>query len=193
MRNVVKNQPPPPLEEITVLNSSKGVLEVQGVLNSCCDLELRGIDVFGSHGGEGPCSRSGKSKASIIDGGSNLSGKIFELPEFHNVVKDSRLKKKRFGSLNEIHEKGLSEADRRKRDRIKKRIKKKGFSEETIELEGCSITEFDMQARRNYLLVKATKTLEVGKKVGIEFIEDENEVVEDLILIAEKELEHKEV
>ncbi|KAK8548751.1 hypothetical protein V6N12_061657 [Hibiscus sabdariffa] len=174
-------------------NSSKGDLEERVVLNPKCNLGLQGIGVFCSHDRERPCRRSGKSKDSIVDGGSSLAGKNFELPEFHNVFKDSRLKKKRFGSLNEIHEKGLSEADRRKRDRIKKHIKKKGISEETTELEGCSITESDMQARRNYLLVETTKTLEVGKKVGIEFIGDENEVVKDLISIAEKELEHKEV
>ncbi|KAK8557270.1 hypothetical protein V6N13_013545 [Hibiscus sabdariffa] len=133
-----------------------------------CVLESQEIDVFCPLDREGLCRRNGKSKASFVDGGSNSERKNFELPEFHNVFKESRLKKKRFGSLNEILEKGLSEVDKRKRDRDKK--------------------QSDMQARRNYLLVEAIKTLEVWKKVGIEFIGDENEVVKDLISLAEKEV-----
>ncbi|KAK8982526.1 hypothetical protein V6N11_046446 [Hibiscus sabdariffa] len=121
-----------------------------------CVLESQEIDVFCPLDREGLCRRNGKSKASFVDGGSNSERKNFELPEFHNVFKESRLKKKRFGSLNEILEKGLSEVDKRKRDRDKK--------------------------------LEAIKTLEVWKKVGIEFIGDENEVVKDLISLAEKEV-----
>ncbi|KAK8579039.1 hypothetical protein V6N13_142275 [Hibiscus sabdariffa] len=77
------------------LNSSKGDLEEQGVLNPNGNLELRGIHVFCSHNRGGHCRPSGKSKASIVDGGSNLAWKNFELPEFHNVFKVSRLKKKK--------------------------------------------------------------------------------------------------
>ncbi|KAK8499714.1 hypothetical protein V6N12_041618 [Hibiscus sabdariffa] len=49
-----------------------------------------------------------------------------------------------------------------------------------------------MLARRNILLAEAIKTLEVGKSVGIEFIGDENEVVQDLISIAEREQDNME-
>ncbi|KAL4325630.1 hypothetical protein GQ457_11G000690 [Hibiscus cannabinus] len=171
------------------LISTKGVSEDPGAFNPNYVLESQELDVFCPLDREGSSRRNDKSKASfIVDGGSHLEGINFELPELQNVFKESRLKKKKFGSLNEILEKGLSEVDRRKRDRVKKRTKQKRISKETTELEGCSITESDMQARRNYLLVEAFKTLEVGKKVGIEFIGDENEVVKDLILLAEKEV-----
>ncbi|KAL4331915.1 hypothetical protein GQ457_07G005780 [Hibiscus cannabinus] len=156
------------------LISNKGVSEDPGAFNPNYVLESQELDMFCPFDREGSSRRNDKSKASfVVDGGSHLEGNNFELPELHNVFKESRLKKKRFGSLNEILEKGLSEADRRKRDRVKK--------------------QSDMQAIRNYLLVEAFKTLEVGKKVGLEFIGDENEVVKDLILLAEKEVNHTEV
>ncbi|KAK9011192.1 hypothetical protein V6N11_044046 [Hibiscus sabdariffa] len=138
------------------LISTKGDSEEREAINPNCILESQEIDMFCPLDREGTCRRNGKSKASFVGGGSNLEGKNFELPEFHNVLKESRLKKKRFGSLNEILEKGLSEADKRKRVRDEK--------------------------------LETIKTLEVGKKVGIEFIGDENEVVKDLISLAEKEI-----
>ncbi|KAK8552984.1 hypothetical protein V6N13_055761 [Hibiscus sabdariffa] len=89
-------------------------------------------------------------------------------------------------------DKGLSDADRRKRDRVRKRLKKKGKLEETTELEGYFVTDFDTHARINLLFAEETKTLEVRISVGIEFIGDENEVVQDLILIAEREQDNRE-
>ncbi|KAK8623798.1 hypothetical protein V6N13_065161 [Hibiscus sabdariffa] len=151
------------------------------------DLNPRGVDEVSFSDGEGATRRSGKSKDTNSERAVSRVGSDFELPEFHNMFKASRIRKKRFGSLFDIQDKGLSDVDRRKRDRVRKRLKKKGKLEETTELEGYSVTDSDIRARRNLLLAEATKTLEVGKLVGIEFIGNENEVVQDLILIAEKE------
>ncbi|KAK8985427.1 hypothetical protein V6N11_068683 [Hibiscus sabdariffa] len=107
------------------------------------------------------------------------------------MFKEPRIKKKRYGSLSAIQEKGISEADRRLRVRAKKRVKKKGKSEEASELEGRSISDSDMKARRNFLLAEAIKTIEVGKTIGIEFIGDENEVVKDLIALEGEDQEIK--
>ncbi|KAK8609495.1 hypothetical protein V6N13_061943 [Hibiscus sabdariffa] len=151
-----------------------------------------GVDEVSFSDGEGATRRSGKSKDTNSERAISRVGSNFELPEFHNMFKASRIRKKIFGSLFDIQDKGLSDADKRKRDRVRKRLKKKGKLEETTELEGYSVTDSDMRARRNLLLAEATKTLEVGKLVGIEFIGDENEVVQDLILIAEKEQDNRE-
>ncbi|KAK8648081.1 hypothetical protein V6N13_128843 [Hibiscus sabdariffa] len=79
------------------------------------------------------------------------------------------------------------EEDRKKRDRAKKRIKTKGKDIERTELEGNSITDSDMQVRRNALLEEAKRTLATGKVVGIEIIGDEAQALEELVSLVEKD------
>ncbi|KAK8549211.1 hypothetical protein V6N13_008888 [Hibiscus sabdariffa] len=97
---------------------------------------------------------------------------IFELSELQYLTKVSKKKERKIGSLSKIQDRFLSDVEKRKRDRVKKRLKK----EETIsELEGRSITYSDIEARREILLKEAQNTLAVGKTVGIDFIGDEQE------------------
>ncbi|KAK9042860.1 hypothetical protein V6N11_071215 [Hibiscus sabdariffa] len=112
------------------------------------------------------CNQRPQDAVNFVNGEKN-----FELPELHYLTKTSKKKERKFGSLSTIQDRFLSEAEKRKRVRIKKRLKRKEIEETFSELEGRSITE----ARRDFLLKEALKTLDIGKKVGIEFIGDEQE------------------
>ncbi|KAK8578610.1 hypothetical protein V6N13_100438 [Hibiscus sabdariffa] len=133
------------------------------------------------------CGRNPSDEESNPD---NVGGK-FDLPEFHSSFKAPSSRVKRYGSLFELQDKALTEAERRKRDRAKKRVKNKDKENEVSELEGRSVTDSDMQARRDVLLTEAKKTLAVGKSLGIDIIGDENEAVEELVLLAERDLQNK--
>ncbi|KAL4324756.1 hypothetical protein GQ457_11G000030 [Hibiscus cannabinus] len=111
----------------------------------------------------------------------------FESPENRNSRKIQKRKERRFGSLFELQDKVLSKLERRKRDRVLKRIKKKGKENEQPELEGCTVTDSDLQERRRILLREAKKTLATGSLCGIEIRGDVNEAVEELISLAEKD------
>ncbi|KAL4369078.1 hypothetical protein GQ457_05G035620 [Hibiscus cannabinus] len=111
----------------------------------------------------------------LEEGGSEV-----EAGELLGSDADRKKKEKKYGSLLAIQDKVLSKADRKKRDRAKKRIKTKGKDLERMELEGNSITDSDMQVRRNALLEEAKKTLAIGKVVGIEIIGDEAQALEEL-------------
>ncbi|KAK8549215.1 hypothetical protein V6N13_008892 [Hibiscus sabdariffa] len=87
----------------------------------------------------------------------------------------SKKKERKIGSLSKIQDRFLSEVEKRKRDRVKKRLKKEEIEETISELEGRSITYSDIEARREILLKEAQNTLAVGKTVGIDFIGDEQE------------------
>ncbi|KAL4363635.1 hypothetical protein GQ457_04G018350 [Hibiscus cannabinus] len=101
--------------------------------------------------------------------------KNFELPELLYLTKISKKKERKFGSLSKIQDRFLSEVEKRKRDRSKKRLKKKEIEETISELEGRSITDSDIEAMRDILLKEAINTLAVGNTVGIKFIGDEQE------------------
>ncbi|KAK8978529.1 hypothetical protein V6N11_055518 [Hibiscus sabdariffa] len=91
------------------------------------------------------------------------------------LTKVSKKKERKIGSLSKIQDRFLSEVEKRKRDRVKKRLKKEEIEETISELEGRSITYSDIEARREILLKEAQNTLAVGKTVGIDFIGDEQE------------------
>ncbi|KAK8564747.1 hypothetical protein V6N12_058330 [Hibiscus sabdariffa] len=72
-------------------------------------------------------------------------------------------------------------------------VKKKDKGEMLSELEGRLISDSDIQARKEILLLEAQRNLEVGKKVGIVFIGNEQTVKEELIVLAEKEQQDKNI
>ncbi|KAK8633866.1 hypothetical protein V6N13_014701 [Hibiscus sabdariffa] len=99
----------------------------------------------------------------------------FVLPELQYLTKVSKKKERKIGSLSKIQDMFLSEAEKRKRDCVKKCLKKKEIEETLSELEGRSIMDSNIEARREILLKEAQITLAVGKTVGIDFIGDEQE------------------
>ncbi|KAK8633237.1 hypothetical protein V6N13_014085 [Hibiscus sabdariffa] len=98
-----------------------------------------------------------------------------------------KTKEKKYGSLCAIQDKFLTGEEKRKKDRVKRRTKAKGKENEKTELEGYSITDSDIQARRNVLLEEAVKTLATGKDVGLEIIGDEEEALQELVSLAKKD------
>ncbi|KAL4279899.1 hypothetical protein GQ457_03G014630 [Hibiscus cannabinus] len=105
---------------------------------------------------------------------------------FGRLSKNQKIKEQRFGSLVEIQDKVLTDSERKNRDKAKKRIKKKNKASEKSELEGISLTDSDMQARRRILINEAKKTLEVGRLIGFEIEGEENEAIMELVEIAER-------
>ncbi|KAK9019006.1 hypothetical protein V6N11_034048 [Hibiscus sabdariffa] len=81
--------------------------------------------------------------------------------------------------------------ERRKKDRVKRRtkVKRKAKENEKTKLEGYSITDSDIQVRRNVLLKEAVKTLATGKVMGLEIIRDEEEALQELVFLGQKECE----
>ncbi|KAK9009640.1 hypothetical protein V6N11_036170 [Hibiscus sabdariffa] len=103
----------------------------------------------------------------------------FDLPEFQQKSKPARVK--RYGSLQHFQYKDLSAAEKKKLERYRKR-KKKGLKfPEQSEIEGRSLSDSDLKTRWENGIKEAKETLEVGKKVGIEFIGDEQEIILDLV------------
>ncbi|KAK8514638.1 hypothetical protein V6N12_057536 [Hibiscus sabdariffa] len=84
-------------------------------------------------------------------------------------------------------DRALSKLERKKRDRENRRSKQAGNSSPPVEVEGRSLSDSDLNLRRDILIREAKKTLQVGKSIGIQFRGDENEAVEELANIAEKE------
>ncbi|KAK8571799.1 hypothetical protein V6N12_027872 [Hibiscus sabdariffa] len=158
------------------------------------DADLLDYDPQGQKENKNPtvkgCNQIGTQKFPVrdLEGARNL----FDLPEFLKTTKSAKKKERKYGSLLAIQDKVLSEADKRKRDRVKKRIKTKGKDLERTELEGNSITDSDMQVRRNALLEEAKKTLATGKVVGIEIIGDEAQALEELVSLEEKDQQKNE-
>ncbi|KAK9039100.1 hypothetical protein V6N11_023937 [Hibiscus sabdariffa] len=88
------------------------------VILSC--LDFSGLDEACISGKKGSCRRNDKCLTSTEVRGSTSEGNSFELPEFQDMFKEFRIKKKRYGSLSAIQGKGISEADKRMRVRAKK-------------------------------------------------------------------------
>ncbi|KAK8494974.1 hypothetical protein V6N12_034292 [Hibiscus sabdariffa] len=117
-----------------------------------------------------------REELSVMDAVEFANGEeSFELSELQYLTKVSKKKERKIGSLSKIQDRFLSEVEKRKRDRVKKRLKKEEIEETISELEGRSITYSDIEARREILLKEAQNTLAVGKTVGIDFIGDEQE------------------
>ncbi|KAK8697571.1 hypothetical protein V6N13_113712 [Hibiscus sabdariffa] len=89
--------------------------------------------------------------------------------------------------VDESGDRALSKLERKKRDRAKRRFKQAWNSFPPVEVEGRSLSDSDLQIRRDILIREAKMTLQVGKTISIQFRGDENEAVEELTNIAEKE------
>ncbi|KAK8975372.1 hypothetical protein V6N11_057466 [Hibiscus sabdariffa] len=89
--------------------------------------------------------------------------------------------KKRYGSLWDIHDKALTDLERKKKVRAcrKNKICKKSL--EISELSGRSLSDSDLSSRWDILTKKARKTLKFGKKIGLQIVGNEEEVVEELM------------
>ncbi|KAK9046317.1 hypothetical protein V6N11_052209 [Hibiscus sabdariffa] len=91
-----------------------------------------------------------------------------------------RERKKRYGSMNQLQDKVLSEKEKKKRDRAIPREKKNAKSCEFSELFGRSLSESDLVQHWEIVSKKEKKALEVGKSLGVEIDGNEEEVIREL-------------
>ncbi|KAK8999279.1 hypothetical protein V6N11_070455 [Hibiscus sabdariffa] len=103
----------------------------------------------------------------------------FDLPEFQQKFKPARVK--RYESLQHFQYKDPSAAEKKKLEPNRKRNKKGLKFLEQSEIEGRSLSDSDLKTRWENGIKEAKETLEVGKKVGIEFFGDEQEIIHDLV------------
>ncbi|KAK8569712.1 hypothetical protein V6N13_046758 [Hibiscus sabdariffa] len=97
-----------------------------------------------------------------------------------------------FGSwAKDIQDKVLNEAERKKRDRTIKKLKKKEKFSEKPELEGRSLSDPDLKARWDFCTNEAKRALKVGKDLGIQIRGDENEVVDELTRLEELDIANR--
>ncbi|KAL4297267.1 hypothetical protein GQ457_12G031290 [Hibiscus cannabinus] len=101
-----------------------------------------------------------------------------------NEVQEGRRrgkKDRKFGSLLELQNRSISISERRKRDKmLRSRKLSKQLMEET-ELSGKSLSDSDIKSRCSILIKEAREVLKLGKKIGVEIVGDENEVVQELV------------
>ncbi|KAL4369216.1 hypothetical protein GQ457_05G034450 [Hibiscus cannabinus] len=90
--------------------------------------------------------------------------------------------RRKYASIAEIQDKALSVKEKRKRDRALKKCKQVGERNVPSELVDYSPTDSDI-ARMQNLKKEARATLELGKKLGVEIVGDEEEVVAELVRI----------
>ncbi|KAK8533418.1 hypothetical protein V6N13_026123 [Hibiscus sabdariffa] len=94
--------------------------------------------------------------------------------------------KKEYVSLFDLHDEVLSIKEKRKRDRAIKKSKKLGKENSSFDSSRRSPSESDII--QNQRIIKSTKkAMELGNKVGIQFIGDEEETLEDFV---KAELQH---
>ncbi|KAK8556513.1 hypothetical protein V6N12_002912 [Hibiscus sabdariffa] len=94
----------------------------------------------------------------------------YSFPETH----DYRRKERKYASLFELQDKALSEIEKKRRDRALKKCKKTGKAKVNLEI-------VDYSPRKQILTRAARKTLAIGKRVGFQFIGNEEDVIEDLV------------
>ncbi|KAK8497082.1 hypothetical protein V6N12_000242 [Hibiscus sabdariffa] len=70
-----------------------------------------------------------------------------------------------------------------KKERAIRRERKKAKSQEVSDLSGRSLSDSDLLARWESATKEARKAMELGKKVGIQFVGDERQVIHDIALL----------
>ncbi|KAL4369308.1 hypothetical protein GQ457_05G035930 [Hibiscus cannabinus] len=94
--------------------------------------------------------------------------------------------KKKYASLLDLQDEVRSIKEKRKRDRAIKKSKKLGKENSSFDSSRHSPPESDI-IQNQRILKSAKKAMEIGNKVGIQFIGDEEEILEDFV---RAELQH---
>ncbi|KAL4367062.1 hypothetical protein GQ457_05G033920 [Hibiscus cannabinus] len=87
---------------------------------------------------------------------------------------------KRYGSLMDFQDKALTKWERKKRDKALKKNKLNKKDLLVSELSGRSLSDSDLATRWNAATKEARKVLKLGKRLGMEIIGDEQEVVKEI-------------
>ncbi|KAK8686667.1 hypothetical protein V6N13_125690 [Hibiscus sabdariffa] len=110
-----------------------------------------------------------------IDAFAHESDSEPEQVNLFSELQDQRFRRK-YVSITELQDKYLSVKEKRKRDRAMKKSKEVGKENVSFELVDYSPSDSDI-ARMQKLTISVRKTLELGKKLGMEIISDEEEVL----------------
>ncbi|KAL4387762.1 hypothetical protein GQ457_09G013100 [Hibiscus cannabinus] len=100
-----------------------------------------------------------------------------EARAFFPELAKKKLKEKRYCSLSDFQDKALSVLERKKKERAIRKERKKAKSQEVSELSGRSLSDSDLMARWESATKEARNAMELGKKVGIQFVGDERQMV----------------
>ncbi|KAL4324137.1 hypothetical protein GQ457_11G030450 [Hibiscus cannabinus] len=188
-----------PLRNFTPLNGPvskrvEGVAETNSVVK-LCSKELEGGGVYGQvyeqkkswadRINEKVNSRHFDSKDSIEE---DESGRGF-LTELEDIKGERRkMRAKKYGSLLDIQNKSISDKERRRRD---KALKKRSWCKENLdrtELSGKSLSDTDINNRVSKIINEAKQVLKLGKKIGVNFLGEEKDVINDIVDIELNEL-----
>ncbi|KAK9045284.1 hypothetical protein V6N11_059171 [Hibiscus sabdariffa] len=101
---------------------------------------------------------------------------FLEMQDFHCIIS------KKYVSILDLQDKAISAKEKKCRDRAINRNKRYGKENVILEVDASSPTNSDI-ARKHILTRSARKTLALGKSLGIEFIRDEEEILEDFIRV----------
>ncbi|KAL4311373.1 hypothetical protein GQ457_01G032360 [Hibiscus cannabinus] len=101
-------------------------------------------------------------------------------------------RRKKYGSMQELQDSVLSLAEKRKRDVALKKLQNKSQAELDSEIENRSLSDSDLKAVWSRHLKDARKSLKLGKKLGIQFIGDEEEVLKEIPSLERRDFLSKE-
>ncbi|KAL4303527.1 hypothetical protein GQ457_10G010910 [Hibiscus cannabinus] len=101
-------------------------------------------------------------------------------------------RRKKYGSMQELQDSVLSLAEKRKRDVALKKLQNKSQAELDSEIENRSLSDSDLKAVWSRHLKDARKSLKLGKKLGIQFIGDEEEVLKEISSLERRDFLSKE-
>ncbi|KAL4383355.1 hypothetical protein GQ457_15G025870 [Hibiscus cannabinus] len=105
--------------------------------------------------------------------GDTCSAFFSEMEPFKLIKKGK--KGKRYSSLLELQDKKITEAEKKKRN---KAMRRQNLNKKNLDI---SLSDSDLLARRDILIKEARETLKLGKKVGMQILGDEQEVVNELL------------
>ncbi|KAK8585592.1 hypothetical protein V6N13_050569 [Hibiscus sabdariffa] len=96
-------------------------------------------------------------------------------------------KGRKFGSLLDLQNQSISDIERKRRDiALKKKNWGKDSFEET-ELSGKSLSDSDINNRVSTIIKEAKQVLRMGEKIGVKFVGNEDDVINDLVEIELKD------
>ncbi|KAL4376870.1 hypothetical protein GQ457_02G039660 [Hibiscus cannabinus] len=132
---------------------------------------------------------NGKDNYGLLVSKDSVEGKIAERGSDRGYLVDSdedwvnrrKRKAKKYGSILDIHNQSISEFERRRRDKALKKMSWSKEQMEDTELSGKSLSDSDINYRVSMIVKEARQIVGLGKRIGVNFVGDENEVINDLV------------
>ncbi|KAL4364149.1 hypothetical protein GQ457_04G012440 [Hibiscus cannabinus] len=136
------------------------------------------VDIVSGKGNSGLLVSKGPGEGKVAERGSD---KDFVVDSDKDWVNRRKRNAKKYGSIRDIQNQSISEFEKRRRDRV---FKKSSWSKEQLEdteLSGKSLSDSDINYRVSMIVKEVKQILDVGKRIGVNFVGNENEVINDLV------------